>query len=81
MVKAARTQRARTRDLVVGIERRVSAYDAQRPERVARDRRIKTAKRDARRALRARTSAERATRAAEAAASPPYDVFSTRASL
>ena len=68
MVKAARAQRARTRDLVVGIERRVSAHGAQRPDRVARDRRIRSAKRDARRALRARASAEQAARAAEVAA-------------
>lgn len=68
MVKAARAQRARTRDLVVGIERRVSAHDAQRPDRVARDRRIRSAKREARRALRARASAEQATRVAEVAA-------------
>lgn len=67
-MKAARAQRARTRNLVTGIERRVSAHDAQRPDRVARDRRIRSAKRDGRRALRARASAQRAVRAAEAAA-------------
>lgn len=68
MVKAARVQRARTRDLVTGIDRQVAAYDAHRPERIARDERIKTAKRAARRALRARAVADRARQTADARA-------------
>ena len=68
MVKAARVQPARTRDLVAQIGRQVAAYDAGRPERVARDQRIQSGKRDARRALRARASAEQARRKADAEA-------------
>ena len=51
MVKAARVQPARTRDLVTGIERQAAMYDAHRPAWIARDERIKTARREARRAL------------------------------
>ena len=59
---------ARTRDLVTGIDRQVAAYDAHRPERIARDQRIKTSKRDVRKALRTRDRFEQARRSAEVAA-------------
>ena len=68
MVKAARVQRARTRDLVTGIDRQVAAYDTRRPERLARHQRIRTAKRDVRRSLRTRDRFEQGRRTAEAAA-------------
>ncbi len=68
MVKAARVQQTRTRDLVADVDRLVAAYDAQRSDRIARDRRITFARQEARRALRARDSAQRAGRAAEVAA-------------
>jgi hypothetical protein len=67
-VKAARLQRVRTRQLVDGIERQVAAYDAQRPEHIARGHRIKTSRQKARRALRARATAELAKTSAESAA-------------
>lgn len=65
MVKTARAQRARSRELVSQIDRDVAAFDAQRSDRITRDRLIKAAKRDIRRELRALESARRARRAAE----------------
>lgn len=67
-VKAARMQRARTRALAAGISRQIRERDANDPVLIARDQRIKVARREARRALRARAAADRAGRAADTAA-------------
>ena len=68
MAKAARVQRARASALRSTVERQVAVYDDVCPERDARSRRIRTAKRDVERALRSSEQFQESIRTVDAAA-------------
>ena len=65
-VMATKAIQARRRSTVARIDRLIVARDAQDPQRMARNQRIKVATRDARTALRARAAADRARQTADA---------------
>ena len=67
-MKAARVQRARASALLSTVDRQVAVYDDVSPERDARSRRIRTAKRDVERALRSRERLQESIRVVDAAA-------------